>query len=1017
MRFPFGLKLGLAISLLSVGVTSGSVYHFYTSAYKITIAQIADRLKDIGRTGTFLFEESDRRAIADLIARTERDAFDVTEMIREMKVGDADSSLSPEAIAAYEETPEFQRLVQILRRIRKSTRQQVTPLQDVLPQPPEDEADPHLAGLYLFATIPEAPDRRVLKTIASSDYEAIGDWPGNAIGTLYATDAPFFIDTFDGQPQASDEFYSDRWGTWMTATVPILGADGSTIAILGLDFDASDVAGQIQRLRAICWSVIATSFVLSCAVAAYLARWLTRPILALQSGALKVRARNYNTHVTVTSNDELEVLAEAFNAMIREVRLYAQSLEASNEELQRLDRLKNEFLANTSHELRTPLNGIIGLSESILDGAVGPISTPARTHVSMIATSSRRLANLVNDLLDFSQLKHKSIELQRRAVDVRVVTDVVLTLSQPLARSVELEWVNSVPDSLAPVWADENRLQQILHNLVGNAVKFTERGRIEVSAQMRDRDVAISITDTGIGIAAAHRERIFESFEQADGSTSRQYGGTGLGLALTKQLVELHGGQISVDSKLGRGSTFTFTLPIVKATAETSVWPRPALPTAVSPLVVSAAGAARGEVVPTAYPVLQAEEQLPTTNAPEIATAEAVSAASNRNNSGSRTVLIVDDDPINRQVLENYLTLARHKILQAASGAEALDVIQRHPKLDAVILDVMMPGMTGYEVLSRLREMRSARDLPVLLLTAKTRVSDLVIGLDAGANDYLAKPVTKDELLARLNTQLNLRQLEAENLRLTAELDVARYLQQAILPGDDELQQPEALDIAGRMEPADEVGGDFYDIFQRDGYVIVSIGDVTGHGLESGVLAMMTQTATRALLEGNDLQSPSALAKTVLNALNRTIYQNVQRLHSDKNSSFALLAYRDGQLNISGQHEHVLAIRASGNVEAIDTVDLGFPIGLEADISSFVAIAALSLQPGDAIALYSDGTIDAENPAGETYGLERLKASLAQHHHLAASTIVEEVLQELHDYIGSQTIYDDMTLVVLKRKC
>ncbi|MEO0854853.1 MAG: HAMP domain-containing sensor histidine kinase, partial [Cyanobacteria bacterium J06648_11] len=226
------------------------------------------------------------------------------------------------------------------------------------------------------------------------------------------------------------------------------------------------------------------------------------------------------------------------------------------------------LLANTSHELRTPLNGIIGLSESLLEGVSGTLPNAAQTHLSLIAASGRRLSNLVNDLLDFSQLKHKTIQLQQQAVDLHSVAAVVLALSEPLARSKAIALTDTVPSDLPAVWADENRLQQILHNLVGNAVKFTDRGRVEVSAQLdADNRIAVSVTDTGIGIAPEARDRIFESFEQADGSTARRYGGTGLGLTLTKQLVELHGGTISVESYLGSGSTFTFTLPVAKSGA------------------------------------------------------------------------------------------------------------------------------------------------------------------------------------------------------------------------------------------------------------------------------------------------------------------------------------------------------------------------------------------------------------------------------------------------------------------
>ncbi|MCP4488263.1 MAG: hypothetical protein GY820_13210, partial [Gammaproteobacteria bacterium] len=175
---------------------------------------------------------------------------------------------------------------------------------------------------------------------------------------------------------------------------------------------------------------------------------------------------------------------------------------------------------------------------------------------------------LVGDILDFSKLRHKSLELDPRPVELHALVDVVLTLSRPLVGSKELELENSVPADLPAALADENRLQQILHNLIGNAVKFTESGSVEVSAVTGDEQIVVSVSDTGIGIAAEKQERIFDAFEQADASIEREYGGTGLGLAVTWQLVELHGGELRVESTPGEGSVFSFTLPVAEAAAE-----------------------------------------------------------------------------------------------------------------------------------------------------------------------------------------------------------------------------------------------------------------------------------------------------------------------------------------------------------------------------------------------------------------------------------------------------------------
>ncbi|MFT5164621.1 MAG: ligand-binding sensor domain-containing protein/signal transduction histidine kinase, partial [Alteromonadaceae bacterium] len=234
---------------------------------------------------------------------------------------------------------------------------------------------------------------------------------------------------------------------------------------------------------------------------------------------------------------------------------------AINLQLKRVDKLKDEFLANTSHELRTPLNGIIGLTESLIDGATGQLPNETKANLAIVVASGKRLANLINDILDFSKLKNHNLILNFKPVELHSLTDVVLTLSKPLLNDKPLLLINAVSNDLPPVLADEERLQQILHNLVGNAIKFTRRGNIAVSAARHDGGIKISVTDTGIGISKDKQHTIFDSFEQLQSNPERAYSGTGLGLAVSQQLVELHGGKIEVVSRLTLGSTFSFILP------------------------------------------------------------------------------------------------------------------------------------------------------------------------------------------------------------------------------------------------------------------------------------------------------------------------------------------------------------------------------------------------------------------------------------------------------------------------
>lgn len=252
-------------------------------------------------------------------------------------------------------------------------------------------------------------------------------------------------------------------------------------------------------------------------------------------------------------------LARRFAMSFSAVEALTSELEGKNIALSQLDKLKDEFLAHTSHELRTPLNGIIGIAESLKSGVTGKLPVKTQENLSMIVASGKRLAGLINDILDFSRLKNRDIQLYRQAVDMRALTDTVLTIMKPLATGKDLGFHNDIPDDLPPVWGDEDRLQQIFYNLIGNAVKFTDHGEIRVSAMQKENLIEVSVMDTGIGIPEDKHGSIFRPFEQADASDARAHGGAGLGLSITRQLVELHGGRVMVQSKSGGGAVFCFS--------------------------------------------------------------------------------------------------------------------------------------------------------------------------------------------------------------------------------------------------------------------------------------------------------------------------------------------------------------------------------------------------------------------------------------------------------------------------
>ncbi|MCP4697060.1 MAG: SpoIIE family protein phosphatase [Gammaproteobacteria bacterium] len=315
-----------------------------------------------------------------------------------------------------------------------------------------------------------------------------------------------------------------------------------------------------------------------------------------------------------------------------------------------------------------------------------------------------------------------------------------------------------------------------------------------------------------------------------------------------------------------------------------------------------------------------------------------------------------------------------------------------------------------YHLLATMSDVSEKQDYSV----REVKTSNDELGsLCDGFNKMLENIENRDVQLAQANeeiVELN-KKLKDENLRMGAELEVTRQLQQMVLPKPEELQQITGLDIAGFMEPADEVGGDYYDVLQRGENIKIGIGDVTGHGLESGVLMLMVQTSVRTLLEYG-VSDP----KIFLNVLNRAVYHNVQRMNSDKNLTLSLLDYqKGGTLHLVGQHEEVLIIRNEGKVERIDTTDLGFMVGLEQDIDDLVARQEVQLDTGDVVVLYTDGITEARSPEMELYGLQRLCDVISNHSQGTSEEIQKAVIADVRLHIGNQKIYDDITLLVFKR--
>lgn len=416
--------------------------------------------------------------------------------------------------------------------------------------------------------------------------------------------------------------------------------------------------------------------------------------------------------------------------------------------LQRMNDHKDQFLATTSHEFKNPLHGMLNMSQSILERERDSLQDRSVKELETILSVGRRMTLLLNDLLEVRSLQQGNPILVKKPIKVQHIVEGVLDMLRFIGEAKSLKMINQIPNDFPPVIADENRLIQILFNLLHNAVKYTNDGKITIRAFAKNKNAFIVITDTGIGMDDNMRKRLFKPYEQANSKETMIESGFGLGLSITKQLVELHGGSLEVSSVLGEGSEFTFSLGLANSKEMGENFGHVPSP-AISPEIVHA-------------------QEKSTLSLEEVQTPSMFERqVSEEEDCCHSAILVVDDDPVNLQVLETILPPEKYEVTTVTSGKEALALLDKK-EWDLVISDIMMPQMSGYELTRLIRERYSLTELPILLLTARSEPRDIQSGFLAGANDYVKKPVEALEIRSRIEGLTTIKKVVQEQLQLEA---------------------------------------------------------------------------------------------------------------------------------------------------------------------------------------------------------------------------------------------------------
>ncbi|MBI5048440.1 MAG: response regulator [Deltaproteobacteria bacterium] len=564
-------------------------------------------------------------------------------------------------------------------------------------------------------------------------------------------------------------------------------------------YERADYLSKVITWTTLVMTIVA--IIVSVSLWSMLTRSIVKPIEILEGSARRIASGNLKERVAITSNDEIGALAAEFNSMVEHLEYYyatlekkveertriiknandelfrkKQEMEILNEELVKANKMKSQFLANISHELRTPLNSIMGFSDLLLEKAFGELNEKQVQYVNYIHTSGRHLLHLINNILDLSKIEAGRLELEAEEFHLSDVIDEVVGIIRPMAHKKGITIETETTFTSPIVKLDKPKFKQIMLNLLSNAVKFNrDGGQVSIGWNIAEelkeagieRILQLSVKDTGIGIKDEDIPRIFMEFEQLDPSITREYGGTGLGLTLTKKLVELHSGRIWVESKYGKSTTFSFAIPQGRLGSESA-------PTDMKSATASILSGQLPDDYASHFLPNEIEKDMP-------------AKYQHGHEAPFATILVASESKAVNELIKVYLTQNGYDVELADDGVEVIEKANQM-KPFAIIIGITIPKKDGWEVLKELKSSPDTCDIPAIIISA---ANNKELGFSLGAVDYLVKPVNKDKLLDTLN-----------RLSFTAKIKRHPF---SILAIDDE---PQVLEFLG-------------DILEKEGFGVL----------------------------------------------------------------------------------------------------------------------------------------------------------------------------------------------------